>query len=65
MKKLSLSILDFIKMWKKHRWDKRFFQNDFKKASMKIKKVFLLNAMMLFQIRNAIVSMFKNGFINP
>ena len=32
---------------------------------MKIKKVFLLNAMMLFHIRNAIVSMFKNGFINP
>ena len=32
---------------------------------MKIKKSILLNAMMLFDIRNAIFSLFRNGFIKP
>ena len=42
---------------------KSFLKKDLKMSLMKIKKNILLNAMMLFDIRNAIVSLLWNGFI--
>ena len=43
----------------------KFLPKRFKKDINKNQKSILLNAMMLFDIRNAIVGLFKNGFIKP
>ena len=44
---------------------KKFFPKNSKKYINENQKSILLNAMMLFDIRNAIVGLFKNGFIKP
>ena len=43
----------------------KFLPKRFKKDINKNQKSILLNAMMLFDIRNAIASLFRNGFIKP
>ena len=50
-------------MWKKCRRDKKLFPKRFNKDITEDQKRILLNAMKLFNIKNTIVSLFRNGFI--
>ena len=50
-------------MKKVQKGKKSFFPKNSKKYINENQKSILLNAMMLFDIRNAIVGLFKNGFI--
>ena len=44
---------------------KKFFPKRFNKDITEDQKSILLNAMKLFNIKNTIVSLFRNGFIRP
>ena len=50
-------------MWKKCRRDKKNCPKRFNKDITKDQKCILLNAMKLFDIKNTIDSLFRNGFI--
>ena len=59
----ALNIL--LKCEKRTEGIKKFLPKGFKKDVKENQKIFLLNAMMLFDIINTIASLFKYGFVKP